>query len=82
MFNYGKASAKPFDVPRMESVHGWSKTHKSKPDYKSKSKSKSNFEYNYKSNYRGEPAWHTADGVRSQITLNLVKSIFIYKKWK
>ena len=53
MFNYGKASAKPlgnqgqspFGLPRTESVHGWSKTHKSKTNYKFKSnyKSKSNY---------------------------------------
>ena len=44
MFNYCKASKKPFGVPRMESVHGWLKIHKSKPDYQSMSnyKSKSN----------------------------------------
>ena len=92
MFNYGKSSAKPFGVPRTESVHGWSKTHKSKPDYKSKSKSeykfksksKSNFEYNYKSNYwqnmLGMPriGWSPfADKSKSNY-----KSVFIYKKSK
>ena len=43
MFNYGKASANPFGVPRTESVHGWSKTHNSKSKSKSNFKSKSNY---------------------------------------
>ena len=45
MFNYGKASAKPFGVPRTESAHRWSKSHKSKSksNYKFKSYNKTIF---------------------------------------
>ena len=45
MFDYGKAAAKPFGVPRTESVHRWSKSpkSKSKSNYKVKSYNKTFF---------------------------------------
>ena len=87
MFNYGKASPKLFGVPWTKSVHGWSKTHKSKPDYMSKSKSKSNVEYNYRSNYRGtclvlHGRIPFADKSKSNHKSIFIDMIFINKKRK